>query len=748
MRATLKLTKAELQNLFYSPIAWLIIIAFFIQSGLVFFKFLGDLSRFQEIYGSVASGVTDQIFTSYRRLFPSVLSYIHLYIPLLTMGLMSKEFSSGSIKLLYSSPISNWQIIIGKYLSMLVYALILAGVLLFFSIIAYFAVETLDMKLVLSGILGIFLLICTYAAIGLFMSSLTSYQIVAAIFTFIILTLLSMVGSWGQDIEFVREITYWLSINGRAFNFIDGIIGSEDVIYFILVIGLFLSLSVIRLTANRQKASFRTVSMKYLGVVSFVIIVGFLTSRPIFRFYYDATYNQRNSITEESKAILKQVKGKLKVTTYVNVLGARASLVTPQKIVADRARFEQYLRFKPRMDFDYIHYYRRIPTSLDTMRTELEEAQFNIRGGNYSVKKLKSWQDLSEEARMDLRDEYTSLVRILEDENGNKSVLRTYTGIVPHPGEREITSALQSLVMELPKVAYLQGHREREVDFVGDRTMYHVFSGKYEKNSLLNNGFDFVNLTLDKPVPDDVDILVIAEPRDLFSELNHNYLMQYIERGGNLFIIANSERQDVINTLINPLGVSYMPGILVQESKTQSPDIVGTVSEPDNGILSLGMALYGSSYFTYSDTLAFDYIPLMRTRKDGNVWNELQTTDFVDEDLSCDAKQGEYFGEFLTSLALKREINGKVQKIVMLADADCLAGQRAAGDPAYSYIHQVFYWLSDGVAPIQLHRKGLIDGKMLTTESNAKMLKNIFLWGFAVLMTLFVIVLLFRRMAK
>ncbi|MCR9013386.1 hypothetical protein, partial [Gabonibacter chumensis] len=76
-------------------------------------------------------------------------------------------------------------------------------------------------------------------AIGLFMSSLTSYQIVAAVGTLAILAGLSYVKDLWQDLDFVRDITFWLAISGRAGEFVNGLICSEDVIYFLIVIGLF-----------------------------------------------------------------------------------------------------------------------------------------------------------------------------------------------------------------------------------------------------------------------------------------------------------------------------------------------------------------------------------------------------------------------------------------------------------------------------------------------------------------------------
>ena len=93
---------------------------------------------------------------------------------------MSREYSSGSINLLFSSPISSLQIILGKYLSMLIYGLIMMGSVLVLVVVAFFSIKDFDLSLVLSGWLGLYLLMATYAAIGLFMSTLTSYQIIAA----------------------------------------------------------------------------------------------------------------------------------------------------------------------------------------------------------------------------------------------------------------------------------------------------------------------------------------------------------------------------------------------------------------------------------------------------------------------------------------------------------------------------------------------------------------------------------------
>ena len=250
MKTTWKIAKAELYNLFCSPIAWLILIIFAFQAGLTFSDLIDDQLRYLAL-GYRPYNLTSRLLLGFGGVFAAMQDNLYLYIPLLTMGLMSKEYSSGSIKLLYSSPVTNTQIILGKYLSMLVYALLLIAVLLLFLVFCALTVEHFDYPFAFTGLLGILLLTCAYAAIGLFMSTLTAYQVVAAVGTLTLLALLNYIGNVGQDIAFVRDITYWLSLSGRSDSLIEGMICSQDVLYFFIVIVLFLVLSILKLKFAR-----------------------------------------------------------------------------------------------------------------------------------------------------------------------------------------------------------------------------------------------------------------------------------------------------------------------------------------------------------------------------------------------------------------------------------------------------------------------------------------------------------------
>src|SRR4051812_22634356 len=113
MKKIFRIAKLELSILFYSPVAWLVLVIFMVQCSMHFFglyqSILEGLSADIHI-----SNITFSVFPDQTGLFESVLENLYLYIPLLTMGLMSRETSSGSIKLLLSSPVKIREIILGK----------------------------------------------------------------------------------------------------------------------------------------------------------------------------------------------------------------------------------------------------------------------------------------------------------------------------------------------------------------------------------------------------------------------------------------------------------------------------------------------------------------------------------------------------------------------------------------------------------------------------------------------------------
>ena len=97
MRKIFKIALTELCTLFYSPIAWLVLIIFTVQACMTYFR-LVDIMLMQQFNKPLWYSIAKEMYTGNMGLFPNMLVHLYLYIPLLTMGLMSREYSSGSIK--------------------------------------------------------------------------------------------------------------------------------------------------------------------------------------------------------------------------------------------------------------------------------------------------------------------------------------------------------------------------------------------------------------------------------------------------------------------------------------------------------------------------------------------------------------------------------------------------------------------------------------------------------------------------
>ena len=760
------IARTELQMLFYSPVAWLLLVVFTVQSALIFVNILSQMVSVQEMGYSV-EGITFAIYSNlFGGLFSNIQNYLYFYIPLLTMGVVSRELSSGSIKLLYSSPVTNLQIIIGKYFGVMIFGIVMIGVLVLLMLCGLCVIEKFDWPLVLTGILGLYLLLCAYAAIGIFMSSLTSYQIVAAIGTLIVLMLLNMVGGWGQEIDFVRDITYWLSIGGRSDTFISGMICSEDVLYFVVVICLFLTLTVIRLTAVRQKVKFAVTLGRNLIVIIFACLIGYFSSLPTMKVYYDTTATKINTLTRNSQEIVALLDGRITIYSYINVLAPEGGWYsTGHFLKPDMDRFEQYLRFKPDMKLKYVYYYDTCANEqLDRIypnKTLKEKMEEMCRVHNLDTNKFLTPEEIR--ARIDLSGEGNTFVRQIVRENREKAWLRIYNDMIRFPTEREISAAFKRMVMKLPVVGFLSGHGERSYNSDKDRDYSSFANDKKFRYALMNQGFDVEYVTLDKPVREDINIMVIAESREPLTEAEDAILDQYIARGGNLFILGEPRRRDVMNPLFAKFGFELMEGQLVKQDSNLQADVI--ISRPTKEADTIAYD-FGTMY-RYEQVIASQGVAGLRQIKDKGYavtelfksdtvgsWNELETTDFIDDTIRLNPAIGEVEQSYPTMVALSRRVNGKEQRIILSGDADCISngelmGSRRGIDASnFSVITGGFFWLSDNEVPIDVRRPPMPDKDIRIGGTGAGIMK----WSLVLVLPLLLVggsvVLMVRRRGR
>ncbi len=754
MRTIYKIAKTELQVLFYSPIAWMIIIIFTFQASMQFSVFFEGMIKYQSMLGRGFSGLTASTFSGVEGLFTKILFFLYLYIPLLTMGLMSREYSSGSIKLLYNSPITNTQIILGKYLSTMIYAFVLIVILFVFVVFAGMNIAHFDWGLCLSGLLGIYLLICVYAAIGLFMSSITSYQLVAALCTLSVLAILNYVRNLWQNIDFVRELTYWLSISGRAQKFIEGLICSEDVLYFLILIVSFLALTIIQLQAARQKSRRIVTWSKFLILFSGVLLLGYFTSRPKLMFFYDATQTKSMSLVEDTRDLLSRLEGGMTITTYGNVLADDFGYIGSGYIKEDMAvNLMPYVRFKPEIKMKYVYYY---PESAD-----MQEVLFNVDFRNENIDKILPSNKL--DIPIDSFAEGINIIRVFERENGQKEVLPTYNDANKFPNETDYYVMFRNFLEKRPKVGFVTGLGERSMTKRAERD-YRVFvREKSFRYSLINSGLDPVEISLDEVVSPDINIVILADIRGKMTEQAKANLRHYIDRGGNLLVMLKPQTSEDMKGELEKLGVKVVPGCLVSPNDRTTPDVIYAGSLGGSAFRLEGMlqecmqyemviAGIGCCGMEYSTDKGFEVIPLFATVNE-RVWNEVETTNFMDDTVRLNLAAGEVEKVYVTGLSLYRKVEDREQKIVVYGNADYFSNtgmgfKAAEGVSNLEAMQATVHWLTDGYTPVELVRPPFPDEWIDITRQNSKWVSIAFMGIYPGILLLIALGLWFRRRGK
>mgnify|MGYP000032391069 CR=1 FL=1 len=234
-RTLFVLFKKELMAYFNSPIAYIFIAVFLIVGNWLFFNsffLMGQASM---------------------RSFFSLLPWMFLFLaPALTMRLWAEEKKSGTIEFLLTLPVTDWQVVLSKFLGALVFTLII--LLLSFSLpITVATLGRLDWGPVIGGYLGALALGGAYLAVGLFISGLTKNQIVAFVLALVACFIGFIIGA-----DFVvasapaafQPLMKFFGLSSHFYNISKGVIDTRDVIYYGLFIFLFLWLNV-RFIENR-----------------------------------------------------------------------------------------------------------------------------------------------------------------------------------------------------------------------------------------------------------------------------------------------------------------------------------------------------------------------------------------------------------------------------------------------------------------------------------------------------------------
>ena len=251
LRNIMALTGREIKSYFISPIAYVTLMIFLLLTGYFFYAGLIEFGRRLQYYQNIAQAFKNPEILAQINLNSTVIAnvlfnmiFVFLFvIPLLTMRSFAEERKNKTEELLMTSPITINQIITGKFLGAFLFAMIMILPTVIYQILLFKYAKP-EIGPVITGYIGIVLFLVISISIGLFTSSLTENQIIAAVVSFVMLLFLfiiSMLG--GSEGTILSSVVTYLSVTEHIRNFIKGLIDFRDIVYFVSMAAFFIFLT-------------------------------------------------------------------------------------------------------------------------------------------------------------------------------------------------------------------------------------------------------------------------------------------------------------------------------------------------------------------------------------------------------------------------------------------------------------------------------------------------------------------------
>lgn len=774
MKTIFNIAKSELRYYYYSPVAWFLMILFLFVFGGALYVTLANIAIAQDastaLLGDRFEGFSGRSLTGVIFNTPLGLLFkgAFIFIPLLTMNLINKEYAYGSIKLLNSSPISIRQIVMGKYVGIVAFLASLFIVFAVFCLFAGFFIDNLELAAVLSIIAGFMLAAIVYAAIGMFLSSVTAYPIFAALLTFTVLYLFSNLHDYFQKYNYIGDAFYFLSIGGRLEKVLNGLISTRDLLYCFSVAGMFIAFTIINIKGRYELNSWKIKTFRYGRATLIVTALLFLSSIPGYIGYFDATRLKTNTIHQSTQEIIKELDGSpIKVTYYSNVFNRNFHMGLPQYRNMFKWEFwEKYLRFYPNITYDNVYYYdvkdadsswqRRYPgKSLEFVASK------TVATHNTDINKFLKPEEIRK--RIDFSTSEGSFFFTITYKN--KSVIvRTYPDSDFFPDDIHMSAAFQYLTTDtMPRLKFLSGHFERSPFRTGSRDYFYHIGYQAGRSALVN--YNILADTIDAVNPSTFnpeDVLVIVDPKVAFEPALLDSIKAYIDAGNNAIIFNEPNKQDVVNPVLSYIGLNAAPGTLVWKNPQ---DLPSNLFVNDAGATP---HLAGEPYLYYLNKKLVDSLPMMVNSvthleiinntfkvdtllriKPSNfdLWSERGMLVVDSAAPSYDPHEHDYRqdNDYLIAAQLSRTINGKEQRLIVMSDGDFMSALRKNGQ----FIGNGFYsYVLNNKYPAYTNVDLPLDTTVKLKPKMAGLIKIVFVWVIPSCLLVFAVVFLIRRKRK
>ena len=506
------LFKKEIKSFLGSLTGYLVIVVFLLVTGLFLWVFPG------------AYNIPDNGYATMEGLF-SLAPWLYMFlIPAITMRFLADEKRSGTLEILLTRPESDFKLVLAKFFAglLLVVFSLLPTLLYFLSVyLLGNPVGSIDIGATWGSFIGLFFLAAIYDAIGIFASSLTDNQIVS----FILAMAISFVFYLGFDFigtsvnsYIVERLLLWLSINNHYMSVSRGIVDMRDMIYFLGMALFFLFITSLFLREGKWKQ--KKWKYKTIGFIFVLLAVFAISSNFLFRF--DLTSDKRYSLSNVSKEMVAGFNNPVEIEFYLAGELEPGLRKLHQEVIEKIAVLNAYSAKPIRVKF--IDPYNIVNAEKRELFIE-ELIQKGIRPTSF---RQKTEQGVSTKLifpgaliRYSGKEIAVNFLKYNPDFSHETNFNHSAESV-----EFELVNAFQKLMRNKKStVAFLEGHGELN---------------KYETSDFANSlSGDFEVVRISSGVlqnnPEEVQILIIANPIETFSEKEKFLIDQYIMKGGKVF---------------------------------------------------------------------------------------------------------------------------------------------------------------------------------------------------------------------
>lgn len=500
----------ELRQWFGTPFAWVLLA---LLQGVMGWMFLAYVDGYLELQPKLVQLVNPPGVSEFigGRLAGSAATVLLIVIPLLTMRLIAEERRNQTLVFLLASPIAPRDILLGKFFAVLAFVAI--PISLVYAMVAALGMGVnLDHGLLLVNALGLLALASSFAACGLFWSTLAPNPLVAAFASVLTLLLLWFAGAVATD---PTSYWQWLSLTRHFDNFGRGLINSADLAFFAIFTVVFLALAARRLDSERSSGLALRLNNALFSLLLLVIAGLLIYLSQQHHYAWDATRNGRHTLAPASKELLQRMPGPLAITVFATPSQDQRSIIA-QFLAA-------YQRAKPDIQVRYVD---------PTVDPKLVEAAGVRNDGELVVEYQQRRENLTRLNEQSLTHLLTRLAR------GSSR-----------------------------QVYFLDGHGER--NFLGQTNRDFGTLGQ----ALLQRGLKPVPLQLETQdkAPADASLLVLSQPQLDLPPLVVERLQRYVDGGGNLLWLLDAAEPRGLQPLADHLRLVLPPGVAVEQDNGKTP---------------------------------------------------------------------------------------------------------------------------------------------------------------------------------